>query len=408
MTANQFPLLLNRFVDECAKGNNDFQPRKIVRRFHGLPVSVWRGKVHIDDIDGWVDNIRIRHYLHRWRKDDPSRNPTTDDIYKIMVDADEEETQERKKPFHIERMASNISRNGIQEPVILFATPDGKLELWDGNRRFFGTKHIMHDPRFAQFREEAKWIPADVYSPSGDPNLDEKVKHAVLTEMNFIEKDHIPWPAYVKAEEVHEAYTKRTAHDPHDSTLRRTVKQDIAKEYGLNGWRQADRWIKMYDLAQQFKEYHEEEHNRDEVSVNLLIQDKFEYFDELSKAGVWGSLSMDPDARDEVFNWLWDGKFLAFPDVRKVPEILANPVARALANQDYGNAVKDAIARVIADDPALQKDKRAANEKIQQFAKWLDSFKRTDFKELDEESLSALETILNDVTSMLRGLQGQS
>ena len=131
-------------------------------------------------------------------------------------------------------------------------------------------------------------------------------------------------------------FKKLTAEDPADPTLSRLSKEQIALEFGLSGWRQADRWIKMFDLSSEFKEFHEEEHDREEVEVDLKIQDSFEYFDELSKPGVWGSLKNDPDARDEVFTWLWDGKFKSFADVRSVPKILNDPEARKQANANDG------------------------------------------------------------------------
>src|SRR5438067_2279046 len=88
-----------------------------------------------------------------------------------------------------------ILQQYVQETIILYADGAGTAELWDGNRRFFGTTHIMRDPHLLAYRDLAKWLPALVVSPSGDPEHDLKVKHCILTEMNFVEKDHIPWPA---------------------------------------------------------------------------------------------------------------------------------------------------------------------------------------------------------------------
>jgi hypothetical protein len=389
--------------------NAEYRPRRVRKRFHMMDVTMWQGVVHIDDIQGYSDNVRLRFFLNRWRSKQPltTRQPTSDEIYEIMIEGDREEVSDSKKPFHVARIADNIARNGIQEPLIIFVDGEGPAELWDGNRRYYGSKHIMRDNAFTKYREQAQWLPVYVVAPSGDPAIDQQIKHSILTECNFVEKDHIPWPAYVKAEEIHRKYTRRVESDPSDPALARKVKGDLAREYGLKTWSQADRWIKMYDLAAQFKEYHEEEHNRPGEDVDLVIQEKFEYFDELSKASVWGCLKDDPDARDEVFRWLWDGKFKAFPDVRQVPKILADPVARRLANADDADGVKRAIATVIANDPTRIKDKEAANEKIKQFATWLDSFKRGDYKQLSLESLSELKDVLEDVVKMLDGLLNQ-
>ena len=189
--------------------------------------------------------------------------------------------------------------------------------------------------------------------------------------------------------------------------MSREVKAELAREYGLKGWRVADRWIKMYRLALEFKEYQEEDKERDPTGTDLLVQERFEYFDELSKPGVFGSISSDPDARDEVFDWMWDGKFKAWPDVRSVPKILADRVARAQANDPDQDAVKRAIATVIANDPTRNKDKTAANDRIRQFSTWLDSFKREEYKELDAEALASLHSILRDVVKITEALAGE-
>ena len=258
--------------------------------------------------------------------------------------------------------------------------------------------------RYVDARDRVQWLPAFVFLASRDKNQDELTKHDILVECNFVEPEQIAWPAYVKAEQVYNQYQRRMVPDPHDSVLSREVKGELAKEYGLKGWRRADRWIKMYDLALQFKEYHEEERERDPTVTDLLIQERFEYFDELSKPGVFGSISEDPDARDEVFEWMWDGKFKAWADVRSVPKILADKVARAQANDPDQDAVKRAIATVIANDPARNKDKTAANDRIRQFAIWLDSFKREEYKDLDAEALASLHSILQDVVKITEAL----
>ncbi len=402
-----WPQILDRYVNEVAGSDPEHQPRRTTRKYHGREVPVWYGRVHVDDVDGWVENIRLKHYLRRWRvrQGDMTKQPTTQDIYEIMIEADREEPAQSKKPFHLDRMARNIGGNGVQEPIFIHVDGAGRGTLWDGNRRRYGTHHIMSDPAFANFRNQARWLPAYVHMPTGNLETDAEIQKSVLTEMNFKEKDHIPWPSYVKAEEVFNIYQKLTAEAPADPKLKRMAKDQIALEFGLSGWRQADRWIKMFGLASLFKEYHEEEFDRPEVDVELKIQDNFEYFDELSKPGVWGSLETDLDARDEVFRWLWDGKFKSFVDVRSVPKILKDPEARKHANADDGEGVKRAIDTVISNDPIRVKDKSAANERIAHFSAWLDSFKREDYRNLTSGSLDHLRHILTDTVKILQGLQ---
>lgn len=402
-----FPDIFGRYIDETDPDPTSM-PRRVQRRFHGREVPLWFGYVHVDDVEGYVENLRLRFYLKKWQSEERSegKGPTTDEVYQIMVDADAEERRESARPFHIERMADSIIRNSVREPIILYYCDDGTTELWDGNRRFYGTKHIMKEDHeaYVDARDRVQWLPAFVFIASGDNREDALTKHDILVECNFVEPEQIAWPAYVKAEQVYIQFKRRMAPDPGDPVLSREVKAELAKEYGLKTWRRADRWIKMYDLALQFKEYHEEDQERDPTVTDLLIQERFEYFDELSKRGVFGPISKDLEARNEVFEWMWDGKFKAWADVRSVPKILADNVARAQANEPDQDAVKRAIATVIANDPVRIKDKTAANERIRQFAIWFDSFKREEYKELDAEALASLHSILRDVVKITEAL----
>ena len=406
--SNTWPNVLQRYVDEVKPSEIDL-PRSVTRRFHGREVPLWLGKVHIDDVEGYVDNLRLKFYLNRWsaKQGEVKHAPTTDDIYEIMIEADREELREKEKPFHIERIANNITRNEIREPIILYyRNGKGPAELWDGNRRFYGLKHVMKVDRedYKEARARLQWVPAYVFVSTGDTAQDKLVKHDILVECNFVEAEQIAWPSYVKAEQIYLDYQKRMTVDPTDPTLSREVKIKLAEEYGLKGWRTADRWIKMYDLVLQYKEYQEEEQERDATEVDLMVQEKFEYFDELSKAKVYAAIRDNPEARDRVFDWLWDGKFQAWPDVRKVPQILADPVAWKQANEPDEDAVRRAIETVIANNPARVKDKTAANEKIKQFAAWLDSFRREDYKVLDAKALDGLKLIVKDVAKITKAL----
>lgn len=406
---SKWPDILQRYVDEVKPPETDL-PRPVDRRFHGREVPLWLGKVHIDDVDGYVENLRLKFYLNRWkaRIGSTEKTPATDEIYEIMVEADNEEKRESKKPFQIVRIANNIARNQLREPIILYCNGKKTAELWDGNRRFYGSKHIMRADTgdYIEARGRVQWLPAYIFSSTGNAAEDQSIKHDILVECNFVDAEQIAWPSYIKAEQIYNEYRERMSIDPSDQTLSRQVKGELAKEFGLGEkkWRQADRWIKMYDLTLQFKEYQEEDKERDVTEVDLLVQERFEYFDELSKAGVFGVLRADPDVRDSVFDWLWDGKFKAFPDVRKVPQIVADPVAWKQANEPDEDAVRRAIDTVIANNPARIKDKSAANEKIKQFAAWLDSFRREEYKTLNEEALDSLQIIVKDAFKITKAL----
>ena len=67
--------------------------------------------------------------------------------------------------------------------------------------------------------------------------------------------------------------------------------------------------------------------------------------------------------------------------------------------------VKKAIATVLANDPNRVKDKTAANERIKQFAGWLNDFKREDYRKLSTDSLESLRQVVGDTVKILEGLQ---
>ena len=286
-TSGEYPDIFQRYVDEVKPGPIGL-PRHTTRRFHGREVPLWQGYVHVDSVEGYVENLRLRFYLNQWKsqQQDPLNVPSTEEVYQIMIKADQEERRDSAKPFHIARMSDNIVRNSVREPIIVHFHDNDKTELWDGNRRFFGTKHIMTTDieAYANARETAQWIPAYVYLSSGDAEEDSRTKHDILVECNFVEPEQISWPAYVKAEQVHTEYEQRMKEG---FALSREVKTQLAKEFGLKGSGTVDRWIKMYDLALEFKEYHEGAQERDPAQVDLLIQERFEYFDELSKRGIF-------------------------------------------------------------------------------------------------------------------------
>jgi len=59
---------------------------------------------------------------------------------------------------------------------------------------------------------------------------------------------------------------------------------------------------------------------------------------------------------------------------------------------------------VIANDPLRYEDKSMPNERIRQFATWLNSFRKEDFKTLEPETVRALNTIAVDSTKIAESL----
>ena len=123
MQTTDYPDIFERYIEETNPGPAAM-PRRTKRRFHGREVPLWFGYVHVDDVEGYVENLRLRFYLKGWKSEPGNygKEPTTDEVYKIMVDADAAERRESARPFHVERMASSIipeQRPRTHNPLLL-------------------------------------------------------------------------------------------------------------------------------------------------------------------------------------------------------------------------------------------------------------------------------------------------
>lgn len=411
-TQPSYPAIFNRWIAEIGTGHPDALPRRVTKKFHGKEISGWSGKINILDVQGYPDNKRLKYHLIEWQKKPGKAGaiPTTQEIYEMMLKVDETEPED-KNIFCLDRLAKSIARNGVQEDIIVFMDTTGQTVLWDGNRRFFSTYHIMAKEEYESARKEAQWIPCFLIESSGDPVIDSKRKQTILTETNFVEKDSISWPTYIKAEEIWEQFNIRTKMDPTDPVLARKVRGELALEYGLYkkgqpAPREVEKMVRMVDLARDFKDHQVNQRNKDENLVDLAIsRDFFWYFDELEFKKEVRDTIRDNAKREEVFDWLWDEKFPSFSAVRRIPEIFNDAVALARMRTGTGpQAFRDANDTIIANDPRLVKDKQAAGPRIRQFKDWLNSFKPADFSQLDGQALRDLKEILVLTTKMLDGL----
>src|SRR5262245_278329 len=126
-SGNPWPHIFDRYLQE-AGATPEILPRLETKRFHGREITGWTGKINIADVEGYVENKRLKIYLNRWRNNGrgPTAVPTTEEMYQIMLDADAEEKRDDKKIFHIERIAKSICRNGVQEEIIVFRDTTGR------------------------------------------------------------------------------------------------------------------------------------------------------------------------------------------------------------------------------------------------------------------------------------------
>jgi hypothetical protein len=365
-------------------------PRLEVRYFHRKKIEVWNGYVRTKDIKGWVDNIRIKLFVDKWKRDHAGALPTNDDILGWMAADPNDE-------FRLHELADSIVKNGVRMPVVITSHGD----LLDGNRRYFTSLMKLHEAEKTGDKGTLAMVsqlPAYVLSPSCTKEDFDKV----LVEENFVEDVRIKWPNYIKASKVYEAYQELIA-----AGIKRTIAlQELSDQFGIKkAW--VERYIKVMNGIQEFEDFHlesDEEAGRlpkDEYEVKWRAQKYFEYFDELGKAQVQRVLESDPELREKVMERLFDGDFVSFTQIRKIPLIAADRKARDKFMLNPGpEGVKEAIDWVTV--TGVAKKALNNNERIASFARFLENLGAKEIAELDPISVEDLEQILETVVAMAR------
>jgi hypothetical protein len=363
------------------------KPRYEVRYFHRRRVEVWNGYVRTKSVVGWVQNVRIDLFVEKWMRDHKTP-PTNEDILEWMVSDPNHE-------FHLETLADSILKNGVRQKIVI--TSEGTL--LDGNRRYFAALMSLRKAEKSNDKDAIQIVsslPAYVLSPGCQKaDLD-----AVLVEENFVDDCRIPWPNYIKAKRVYETYKElRENHTKPQAVGELTAQFGIPKAH-------VERFLKMMDYIQEFQDHHSQEDEetgkkaKDDFDIRWRVQEYFEYFDELTKTQVLNTLINDHDLRDKVFERLYDGDFASFVQIRKLPAIAADRVARdKFMTLDGGpKAVESAIAWVTA--AGIARKAMANDERIIGFKNFLQTLTALEISSLNREAVADLQVIAEMVTNM--------
>jgi len=224
----------------------------------------------------------------------------------------------------------------------------------------------------------------------------------VLVEENFVDDCRKEWPNFIKARKVHEAYQELVA-----AGFRRTAALDeLAGQFGIKRGA-AERFIKVMNCIEEFQDFHSEadveagRNAKDEYDITMRAQKYFEYFDELQKSAVQRTLQVDPELRAKVFERLYDGDFVSFAQIRKIPAISADRYARDKFMLGNGHqAVQDAIDWITVTGMARKAVNN--NERVISFKRFVDNLSAKEISELDPLAVTGLEGILTKVVEMAR------
>ena len=351
-------------------------PRNEQRYFRGKPLSVWMGKAKVEDIQGWVDNPRLDLHLKRFREAHANRDPEQDEILAIMS-AD--------KGFELSKLVTDIRENGVRTPIIL----SNSGVLLDGNRRFFAIKKLISetnasDPMLADY----KYVPVIVLSETCT-DADEKL---VLWHENFYPDLKHQWPDFVLASFV----SSRLEDGEDEKTVATTF-----------GWTKAKvrETKKIMELIKDFLEFATSEPTGESDGLGLseneaegIASTSYQFFNEAQKS-FYDKLFADYDFKIQFFNWIYEGKFASFPQVRVAYQAWDNDNLRKILKSDD----PEAAARVLAEvqyRKVVKQDNENASQKISDFEKFLNDLKAVQLSSLTDEDIVRLESILKKVKQM--------
>jgi hypothetical protein len=371
------------------EGQQEWQkPRHETRYFHRRKTEVWSGYVRTKDIKGWVDNVRIALFVEKWKRDQNGVEPTNDDILDWMV-------RDENKEFNLKNLAESIVKNGVRQSLVI--TSDGVL--LDGNRRYFASLLTLRESEKNGDRSTLAMVsqlPTYVLNPTCTKDDFE----SVLIEENFVDDCRIKWPNFIKARKVYEAY-EELRENKQSKTAALTA---LAARFGIERG-QIERFIKVMNFISEFNDYHATEDGetgktaRDEYDIKWRAQKYFEYFDELSKTSVVNALTANPEFRDKVFERLYDGDFVSFVQIRKLPEVVNDQKARDKFMTGVGpEGVKEALDWVTV--TGIAKKAIGLNDRITGFKRFLDSLTTSDIGQLDVSAVRELEQISRKVATM--------
>jgi hypothetical protein len=252
----------------------------------------------------------------------------------------------------------------------------------DGNRRIAACLLILNSDDYdAEQKKRVEYL--YVWKMTEFATNDDR--RAVVVSLNFEDDCKEQWRGYIKARKVYEDWQAMLLREPRAGTERiRQMQEELAKRYAFgNDTSMVKRYIKMYEMAEEYKEYHITQRGRDEFETEHRTDRDFEYFDELSKgarAGVAFALEQDEELKHMVYDMLYDDKFSSWKvvrDLKYVDEEVKTGLKQAWemqpVNDDEKGEVQDFIERVLVAGRNRSKENKVgnANFHINRFVKWL-------------------------------------
>jgi hypothetical protein len=339
--------------------------------FLGKEVSLEEGFVDVTTLNFWEDNRRLDIDLTNFRRRE-KREPSVEELKKMLWPRGD---GPKEDPYRIRPLADDIAARGVQQAPVI----DWWGTAWDGNRRIAACLYVLdHDYEEAEKRR-ARYI--RVWQTDAQATDDQIT--AIITSLNFGDEHKLPWPEYVRARQVYDAFvdkrdlaaSQRVLGDRDETRIR----QAVAKEFGIKT-AEVTRFCKMVVWAIEFEDYHREQ-GRDESDILEQTNRLFQYFYELDSGRgddkLAAKLRDDEGFRAIVFDLMFDGKFKNWSQIRELRRVYETPAALDALKQAHAETsmalgrerVTEAIE--LARQRSLAIRQAGMADELRRVAKWL-------------------------------------
>ncbi len=366
-------MTLPKFLEKFPK------PQEMDRHFGGRRLHVWYGHVHVDSVEGWVDNPRIDLERKRMKEIVGDRPLTQDEVFELM---------KNDRSMKLRVLRDDILKNELKEPIVL--SKSGRL--LDGNRRYFAVRFLLDtmdttDPN----RRDYELLPCYVLSNSTTPE-DEAM---VLVEENFNPSLKQEWPDYVKSLFIRGDLDKGL------------TTSKIADKYNWTKGK-VEETRKIIQIIDDFCSFAEGEEDLEdefggglglsETEAEKIAADNYQFFNESQKS-FRQQLESDLNFKVAFYRWIAEGKFASFPEVRIAYEAWKDSEARSVLMTNEPGAAKEAKA-IIDYGKRVIKGKTEAKNRIEDFIKFLEGLSVAEMEGLPQITIEKINNALSLVAKM--------
>jgi hypothetical protein len=364
---------------------NDPAPQLKQRLYNGRRIPVLEGRVRLVSIEGWIENPRIELAKKKLQERIGPRELSQEEIFELMKDEEE---------VKLKVLRDDIMKNGLREPL----TISHKGKLLDGNRRFFALRYALDAMRESDpNRRDFEVVEAFVLTEAAT----EEEEQDILVEENFSASLKIQWPDYIKAQRV------IAAHE------RGMQAAEIAERFAWTVSKVRET-IRIHRIIEDFKAYATDAPDEEEGGGGLGLTEQeaekaasenYQYFNEAQKS-FHRALDEDPEFKGHFFQWLNDGKFSSFAEVRVAHRAWCDPEARSILMGPEPTAAKHAKNTLEYNERLVRSGEEVLG-RIEQFAKFLAQLEVQQVKALPEGTIGKLEDTLRSVVEMSKAAASQ-